>query len=458
PEANVDDMLRDLNLPTDARTRAAAYALIARDGTLDQQDLNRLVSDLRQFPDVSQRQAGAAALLQKAQAPVNPGTVSTMLDRANPEAPPQLGQRLMALAPALQQLKRQVRGPAAAMVDELAGLLKGLPLDERTQPGQVSQALKQWLTKLQPDQPAQSPQAPAPQATTARAPVNPQSAAPPPAANAPEGNTTGPSLVLNDANTPATLSPTGPQASAGAIAAALSAEAEALPLPEPSPEPPAPSAAQASVQAPVPAKQALARDRVPASQHALANTGISRVAQPSRDLASLLTRLDQNVGAEHKEIHKLLKEAIAEVRYTQLTNAQPSQSTPEPQEFYVPLLLPQLSPDQPEGRLQVYYKPSRPNEPIDPSNTRLVLVLDTEHLGTVQTDVTIKDGTVDLNLGVPDGADRNFLAEHLQELEKAIASIGWPTGRFAAHIAKKPPPKTHQQEGLSDIVRFDRRV
>lgn len=476
PETSIDDMLRDLNLPTDPRTRAAAYALIARDGTLNQQDLSRLVGDLRRFPQVSQRQAGAAALLQKAQAPITEATVGAVLERAEPEAPPQLGQRLMALAPALPQLKRLVRGPAATLVDELSSLLKGLPLDERAKPGQVSNALRQWLAKLQPDQGA------APQASQASStPPRPPAAGSPPSAAEPESlaqqflpregeaevGVTRPQADLMppppDGTSPQmgeeTLL-TAPQAAGGQAAV----EAEALPLPAGAPKPDTPqnaassTPAAASAATPAPAKQAAARAPVSASQHPMANTGITRVAQPSRDLASLLTRVDQNLGAEHKELHKLLKEAIAEVRYTQLTNASPPQHTPEPQEFYVPLLLPQLSPDQPEGRLQVYYKPSRPNEPIDPSNTRLVLVVDTEHLGTVQTDVTIKDGTVDLNLGVPNGTDRNFLAEHLQELEKAIASLGWPTGRFGAHVAKKPPPKTHQQEGLSDIVRFDRRV
>ena len=127
-------------------------------------------------------------------------------------------------------------------------------------------------------------------------------------------------------------------------------------------------------------------------------------------------------------------------------------------EFLIPLLVPQLSREHPEGRIQVFHKPARAGDPIDPDNVRLVFVLETTPLSTVQADVTIKDGVVDFTLGVPDDENREFLTGHLGELESAIASHGWETGRFGARLARALPPRVRQEEGLSEIVRFDRRV
>jgi hypothetical protein len=147
---------------------------------------------------------------------------------------------------------------------------------------------------------------------------------------------------------------------------------------------------------------------------------------------------------------------VAELRYAQLANGPAPQGTG--MEFLIPLLVPQLNAEHPEARLQVFHKPNQKGEPIDPNNVRLVFVLETEHLSTVQADVTIKDGVVDLHLGVPDAENQKFLAKHLDELEAAITKQGWETGRFNARLARGLPPRVRQEEGLTEIVRFDRRV
>jgi hypothetical protein len=172
----------------------------------------------------------------------------------------------------------------------------------------------------------------------------------------------------------------------------------------------------------------------------------------------MLERLSKGMGPEHQKLTGAIKEAVAELRYAQLANA-PTQPGPATGlEFLIPLLVPQLSSEQPEGRIQVFHKPAKEGEPLDPQNVRLVFILETSHLSTVQADVTIKDGVVDLSLGVPDADNRDFLAGHLEELSQAIAKQGWETGRFGARLARGLPPRTRQEEGLSEIVRFDRRV
>jgi hypothetical protein len=178
------------------------------------------------------------------------------------------------------------------------------------------------------------------------------------------------------------------------------------------------------------------------------------------DLASQLERLAKDLGGEGKPIGHLIREAVAELRYTQLANGPGPTAPDQPnqQAYMVPLLLPQLSPEHPEGRLQVYHRAARKGEPIDPRNVRFVFVLETEHLSTVQADMSIKDGVVDLTIGVPDAEDRGMLMDHIEELQDAIAGLGWETGRFAARQAKGLPPRLRQEEGLSDVVRFDRRV
>jgi hypothetical protein len=224
-----------------------------------------------------------------------------------------------------------------------------------------------------------------------------------------------------------------------------------------------PVAAKAETDRPDPAKpasnQALERDgRVPPSQHFLARVGITTKVPPSAgsDLASTLERLGKALGPEHQRLTSAITETVAELRYAQLANS------PAPaangMEFMIPLLVPQLSAEHPEGRIQVFHKQAKEGEPIDPNNVRLVFVLETEHLHTVQADVTIKDGVVDLSLGVPDAENRAFLAKHLDELAASIGKQGFTTGRFATRVAKAAPPKVRQEEGLTDIVRFDRRV
>jgi flagellar hook-length control protein FliK len=168
-----------------------------------------------------------------------------------------------------------------------------------------------------------------------------------------------------------------------------------------------------------------------------------------------LERLGKDLGVEHKPLGHALREAVAELRYTQLANG--PDRTPD-QQFLVPLLVPQLSQDNPEGKLQVYQRAAKKGEPIDPNNVRFVFVLDTEHMATVQADMSIKDGQIDLQIGVPDAEDRAFLAQHLDQLKDAIADQGWETGRFAARQARGLPPRLKQEEGLTEVVRFDKRV
>jgi hypothetical protein len=374
PDNQLEGVLRDLELPTDDRTRQAARALAARDGTVVKEDVKALVAAMRQLPTVTPKEANAAALLQKAGAPVTPATVALVLQRAEPDAPPQLPQRLAALVPALQQAAREVP-QAARQIQEVLKTLAGLPLEEPTP--KVIEALKDWVAKISP-------------------PVQEKPAAP---------------------------------------------------------EPDTPSAPEAPKQA------ATRDDGVSRSQLATPRLGITKGGATPQvpDLASQLERIAKDVGAEHKPLGHLVREAVAELRYTQLANLPGPDKTPD-QQFLVPLLLPQLNKDNPEGRIQVYQRAARKGEPIDPNNVRFVFVLETEHLHTVQADMSIKDGVVDLQIGVPDAEDRAFLAEHLDQLQDAIAQLGWDTGRFSARQAKGAPPKLRQEEGLTEVVRFDRRV
>jgi hypothetical protein len=494
-EADVDALLRELGLPTDDRTRHVARALLARDGSIDKPGVQQLAAELKGFPQVTAKEANAAALLQKASAPINAATIAIVASRAEPNGPVQVGARLLALTAPLEALRRQLppRSPQAGPLDEVLALLKGLPLEENVTEPRVSHALRQWLTKLQPDVPAAPTSrfaaqgradVPAgqggPDGTEAQGRATQGQGGPRatdgqgrPIAN-PEGQggSEGDTAPADAARLPG--SPAQPPAkAAGALTpeqlkAAATAESElpegAEPAPA-SPRPtPAPEARAAKPENPVgpeTGKQGLASpERVSPSHHFLARLGIStKVPEPAgSDLASTLERLGKGLGPEHQKLGSVIREAVAELRYAQLANGPVPQGPGAAMEFLVPLLVPHLSSEQPEGKLQVFHKPANEGEAIDPNNVRLVFVLETDHLQTVQADVSIKDGVVDLTLGVPDADDRKFLAGHLQELEQAIAKQGWETGRFGARLARGLPPRVRQEEGLSEIVRFDRRV
>lgn len=461
PDSTIDGLLAELGVPADERTRQAARALLARDGTIDKAALQKLLADLRGTPQVTAREAGAAALLQKANVPVNAVTMELLLSRAEPESPPQLAARLAPLAPALEALRRQLpaNSQAGAIAKELTELLKGLPLDERAVPHEVEQGLRKWLSALTPSEAqaraakAQSPQAPPSaaagepaEASEPAAPLHKSLGTPEPAAPA-TGRSAVADLMKNLGRLSGPEQAPAPEAPAGPRPAAPKPQVTEHRMP---PE----GAQQAS-------KQGMERaDRVLPSQNILERMGIStKVPEPGKaDLASMLDRLTQALGSEHKGLKSLLREAAAEVRYTQLVNAPPTAPQADRAEFLIPLMVPQLSPDQPEGRIQVFHRQTKKGEPIDPHNVRLVFVLHTEHLGTVQADVAIKDGAIDLTVGVPDVEDKQFLAAHLDELEEAIARLGWETGRFGTRVAKGLPPRVRQEEGLTDVVQFDRRV
>lgn len=487
-ESDVDALLRELGLPTDERTRHAARALLARDGSLDRPGVNRLVADLRPFPQVTAEIANAGALLQKAGAPVTPATVAVVMARQTPSGPVAVGARLTALLPELEAHKRQTpaRSANAGILDEAIALLKGLPLDEGATSPRVTQALRQWLGKLQPET-AQQAQLSAAQggaddaeaqgggsATAAQGGARADHGRP--ASTSGQGGPTpagqGGPAAANASATDRLQPPGGLQAAKpGALSGQQMAALVEGELPEAAADP-----AGAKTPAPAPAAEKALRypegqadtakrglpsaDRVSASQHILARLGISTKApEPAgSDLASMLERLSKGMGPEHQKLTGAIKEAVAELRYAQLANA-PTQPGPATGlEFLIPLLVPQLSSEQPEGRIQVFHKPAKEGEPLDPQNVRLVFILETSHLSTIQADVTIKDGVVDLSLGVPDAENRDFLAGHLEELAQAIAKQGWETGRFGARLARGLPPRTRQEEGLSEIVRFDRRV
>jgi hypothetical protein len=442
-ETDLTAMLRDLGLPVDERTRLAARALVARDGTLDKGNLKALMADLKGFEKVTPREASAAALLQKANAPVNAATVAVVTARAQPDAPPQLASRLTALTPALETLVRTLgaRSPVAQQAQELLRTLQGLPLDEAATNEKVVQSLREWLGKLQPRGAADT----SPRAATAAAGKPPAA----PTSSAPTGAT--PATVLDELM--ATLDKAaGEQTNTPATPSSSARTAD---------RPPTTTPADTNDGSPAEApKQAMVRpEGVSPSQRGAPKVGITKGASLpfTLDLASQLEKLSGSLGSEHGTVGHLLHEAVAELRYTQLANG-PAPAGANGQEFLVPLLLPQLSPEHPEGRLQVFQRASRQGEPIDPKNVRFVFVLETEHMNTVQADMNIKEGKVDLSIGVADLADRELMNSHLDELEKAIGDLGFPVGRFGARQAKGPPPPVRQEEGLSDIVRFDRRV
>lgn len=388
----VDDLLRELGVPQDARTRQLARALLARDGALDKPQLQQLVRDMRPFQQIGPREAAAAALLQKAGAPVSPGTVAIVAARANPEAPPDVGAKLDALRPGLATVARQ-GGPAAPLAGELASLLNGLPLGDRADAARVAAALRGWIDKLTP------------------APAKAKAAQ----------------------------------------------EAEARRTSEP----------EAGVQDLMPEAGERAMERVRGvrtSPHFPAGVGITHKTPSgpaAPDLASQLERLAKALGGEHPGLKQQIGEAVAEVRYLQLSNTPTPQGAGAPtlsSEFLIPLLTPQLGGPQPESPLQIHQKPRKPGEPVDPANVQFEVVLETEHLATVQADLTVKDGVISLALGVADPEDRAFLEARLGELKDAIAGLGYETGRFGARQAKARPPRVRQAEGLEPVVRFDRRV
>jgi hypothetical protein len=449
-DSELDTLLRELGLPVDEKTRNAARALLARDGTIDKPAMQTLLADMRKLPGATAKEAGAAALLGKANVPVNPATVAVVTNRLDPQAPPQLAARLAPLKGALEGLKRQlpVTSATQSVVSDLLDLLSGIPLDEKATPEKVEQGLKKWLQALDPKEAraARAELKAAPEASEQDAPLH---------------------------KSLGTAEPALPAAGRTAVADALknlgrlatpemqSQVSEETPAKDPRLGTRDSGPATPSQEGPQAPKQGMERaDRVPPSQHFVNRMGIStKVPEPGKaDLASMLERLTQALGPEHKGLKELVREAAAEVRYTQLVNNASPATQAERNEFLVPLLVPQLSPDQPEGRIQVFHRQAKKGDPIDPDNVRLVFVLNTDHLGTVQADVAIKDGIIDLTVGVPDTEDRNFLSEHVAELEGAIAKLGWDTGRFGTRLAKGPPPKVRQEEGLQEVVRFDRRV
>lgn len=476
PDADLDALLRSLGLPADERHRNAARALLARDGTLDMPALKKLLGDLRQFPQVDARTATSAALLQKAGSPVTPSAVALLASRAEPESPPQMAARLMPLRPALELFSRGLpaRSPLAPVAAELLDVLQGLPLDEQATPAKVEQALGRWLERLQPPRPETPPHPASAPGRGAGVPLpHREEGRGTPLA----GQTTSPAPTAPAMPAAPTASAT-PAAPAGAL---LATAPQALPTPKevaaaatPLPTPQAleatvpkatPQAPQAP-QAPTPPSLFSAAGEGPsgrassATRQGEAQAGLkAKAAGPApRDLASLLEKLEAGLGTERGGLKQLVREALAEVRYAQIVNGPPPEGTERRPEFMVPLLLPQLHPDQPEGRIQVYHKPGSAGAEVDPRNVRLVFVLETEHLGTLQADLTIKDGVIDLALGAGASEDRAFLAAHLDELKAAIARHGFETGRFATRVAKRLPPPVRQEEGLVPVVRFDRRV
>lgn len=392
----VDELLRDLGVPQDPRTRQLARALLARDGALDKPQLQALVRDMRPFQQVGAREAAAAALLQKAGAPITPGTVAIAATRANPEAPPDVGAKLAALRPALEALARQggrAGAGAAALATELSGLLGGLPLGDRADAPRVAAALRAWIDKL----------------------------------------------------TPAPAKVKAAQEAARSQAAG-----------ETSAAPDAPSEA---------AERAMERVMgVRPSPHFPTRVGITHGASSgpaAPELASQLERLAKALGGEHAGLKQQIGEAVAELRYLQLSNTPAplaAGASPLATEFLIPLLTPQLGGANPETPVHVRQKPRQPGEPVDPDNVQLDLLLETEHLATVQAALTVKEGVVSLALGVADPEDRAFIEAHLDDLKDAIAGLGYETGRFGARQARALPPRVRQAEGLEEVVRFDRRV
>lgn len=445
----LDGLLRELGLPTNERTRNAARAVLARDGTLDPVAVKNLAADLRKLPGAGPREAGIAALLQKAGVPVSREAVALLAARAEPMAPPQLATRLDAVRPAVEQLARQ-GGRNAALATEVASALKGLPLDDRGAAGPVAAALKDWIDKLTPAGARRS--APA-------APRADGSARPAPAASQPPATPTAElarAAIGNDALDLARLTGADLKAAADTQAKpAQTAQARVDAAEKQGKQGVAGAAPEADNREPVRVQG------VHASPHSVGRVGINNAAPPAPaapELALQLDRLAKSLGGEHQGLKQKLGEAVAEVRYLQLTNGPTPTgaggvSTPE---FLIPLLLPASLADQ--ARIQIQQRARKPGEPVDPDNLQMQVVVDTEHLQTVQAELVIRDGVVHVTLGVPEAADRDFLSQHLDELKDAIARQGFEAGRLGARQAKGLPPRTRQAEGLGEVVRFDRRI
>ena len=175
-----------------------------------------------------------------------------------------------------------------------------------------------------------------------------------------------------------------------------------------------------------------------------------------RDLATALENAARALGASAPELRQKLSEAVAEVRYVQLMNggSGPGQEAA----WLVPLVLPGRAGDLEGGRLRVWgeahgSQAARPDE-----GTRVALSVPTDHLDTVQAELVLRDGTLDLSLGLHNADDRAFVDGHLDALREALAAMGFTPGRFGTRLATAPLPGLPLSEGLDEVVHFDRKV
>lgn len=477
PEEALMALLDELGLPSDLKGQNLARALIARDGTLDTQAMRRLLVDLRGQAKVGPQEAGAAALLQKAEVAVNAQSMAMMMQRPQPDGGAQLGPALQKLQSQLQAYLRQgpSPGPAKALAQELTGTLKGLPLALPAQAERVAEGLRQWLGRLDPMPRGASPVAQA-KAVGLMAPPAGGATAAAQGQAAPQGaKGEAPSAALGQALAGEGDGPAAaalPKATEALLAKAAAANPGLLlPLPEGAEEDPGPEllarllakveGRPGQPEGEEAAKAQAAQAKAAGGEDATAGRRPARESVPElgKQLESLAKALGEQAPAP---LRQALREAVAELRYTQLVNQVP---VPPPQgmqmtpvAYLVPLVAPQLNPEQPIAQLQVHHKPKKPGDPIDPNNLRLLIALPTEHLDTVHIEVVVKDGVVDLNLGLDRHEDRAMVSQRLPELQAAVAQLGWPIGRFAAKTIQPQAPLRQELNLAGELHHVDRRV
>ncbi|MEB3198126.1 MAG: flagellar hook-length control protein FliK [Candidatus Sericytochromatia bacterium] len=402
PEAAIDTFLREAGLPVDDRSRLVARILIARDGSLDRASALRLLAALRPFEQAGPRETAAAALLQRAGVALTPPTIALLAAREMPEAPPRLGAILRDLLPAVAARAAAPRAPEAEAARALLVLLRGsapsAPVSE------FRKNFEAWIKALVPQ-------------------VYP--------------------FRAGDGGKAEPARPEVRPAAAGAAATASDAVAE-------------PSVSEVERPPAAPVRVPASQSGAPVPTHTETRAGGPAPRVP--DLASLLEGLARALGPEHKGLKQRLNEAVAEVRYIQLMHtAAPTPSQPE-QPLALPLWLPQLGGQQGESELQVHARAQENARPEPSDVSRLVFVLDTEHLGTVQADLALSDGVLNLSLGLADQADRLFVEQQLEEFKAAIARLGLSPGRVGTRLARSLPPGSPRVAGLGDVLQFDRKV
>ncbi|HEY9856690.1 MAG TPA: flagellar hook-length control protein FliK [Stenomitos sp.] len=473
-DARLGRELLSLGLRPDPAKILAARALFLQQGSLDLTMLLDVDRSLQGMSSPGSAEADAAAFLVARQLPATTETVSWVLGRQNATEPsgmrmPNIIQRFEAAmaarsetpalpskgdAPALN-LPRPETGappqestpsgtssaPAAAPAKALTASMMPAPTPASPTPSQsptppvtpVPTPVPAAAAALQEDVAPQTPETPSPDGQTPVATKVPESAAAP--AKAPT------------ASTPATPAPANaaapqPAAAAQALAKAVVSESasaaiatDASQLPDlkaatVSPEataPQAPKSAEAPLRDLFAKLQALAlpegkpkeveaalRKLIQALRPQEADLAHGEVAEAKERLTSLAAKAIARSphDATVREVHD-------EIRFQQVNSVRHEGQTPH--EFIIPVWWKGGS-----GEIRVQERPKgaarRSEEASAP--VRVVMALDTPHLGAIRIDLLLAQRQVNCLVAVQDQGAADFLSERLTELRSAIEETG----------------------------------